>query len=199
MKPSIPRPFVQVSFDAFIASLDAWETDILRHTELFVDSSLLCLEAQHRFRAVSDGSVAKSSSASFGWILSTAQGERVAQNMGPVRGKEVHSYRAEAVGVLSILRFLIRIAEFTKMHEGWKGVVATDGQSLLDTLEGVDNARRRRNGEPVDLDYNKIVLDVLSPEWDILVVIQHSLKCLPGITLKYIKGHQDSTIPYDQL
>ncbi len=81
--------------------------------------------------------------------MSTRQGERVAQNFGPVRGKEAHSYRAEACGVLSILRFSISLAEFTQMHEPWTGVVATDGQNLLDTLEGIDNVKRRRKGEPV--------------------------------------------------
>ena len=132
------------SFESYISSLDAWEAELLHHTELFVDPNLLCLKGQTRFHAVSDGSVFPNVSASFGWILSTNEGERVAQNMGPVRGYQLHSYRAEASGVLSVLRFLLRIAEFTQMHEKWNGVVATDGQSLLDTLEGVDNVRRRK-------------------------------------------------------
>jgi hypothetical protein len=141
---SIPRPMSHASFESYISSLEAWEAELLHHTELFVDPNLLCLEGQTRFRAVSDGSVFPNVSASFGWILSTNEGERVTQNMGPVRGYQIHSYRAEASGVLSVLRFLLRIAEFTQMHEKWNGVVATDGQSLLDTLEGVDNVRRRK-------------------------------------------------------
>ncbi len=57
----------------------------------------------------------------------------------------------------------------------------------------------RRNGEPVDLDYQRVVLDVLSPEWDVLIEIQKFLQCLQEVTLEYIQGHQDKKLPYLQL
>jgi hypothetical protein len=40
---------------------------------------------------------------------------------------------------------------------------------------------------------------VLCPDWDILVEIQFALKHLPGLRLKYVKGHQDDKTPYAQL
>jgi hypothetical protein len=197
--PGVPRPLWSHSFEEYVGTLDTWEVDLLQHIVLFVDPNLLCLEAQYNFRAASDGSVLPMESASFGWILSSSQGEHLASNMGPVRGRTVHSYRAEAYGVLSLLRFLIHIGRYTQMHDPWTGTLATDGQSMLDTLEGKENAKRRRAGEPVDLDYNKVVLDVLSAEWDVLNEIQHSLRILPKVKLEYVRGHQDRLESYDAL
>ncbi len=44
-----------------------------------------------------------------------------------------------------------------------------------------------------------MVLDLLCPEWDILIEIQEALDLLPRLLLKFIKGHQDNTTPYGQL
>lgn len=53
--------------------------------------------------------------------------------------------------------------------------------------------------EPVRIDGTKVVLDVLCPDWDILIEIQFALEQLPGLCLKYVKGHQDNKLPYAQL
>ena len=42
-------------------------------------------------------------------------------------------------------------------------------------------------------------LDPRLPEWDLLVKIQASLRCLPGVAVVYVKGHQDSRRAVDQL
>jgi hypothetical protein len=39
----------------------------------------------------------------------------------------------------------------------------------------------------------------LSPEWDLVVGIQHLLEEMPGLTLEHIKGHQDSHRDYGRL
>lgn len=84
------------------------------------------------------------------------------------------------------------------MHEPWIGAISTDGQSLLNTLEGKENVKGRRAGEPVDLDHNKVVLDVLSTEWDVLNEIQHSLRRLPRVRrADYVQGHQDQQAAYE--
>ena len=44
-----------------------------------------------------------------------------------------------------------------------------------------------------------MVLDVLCPDWDILIEIQHAWQQLPELRLKFIKGHQDDKVPYAQL
>jgi hypothetical protein len=58
--------------------------------------------------------------------------------MGPASGRKPTSYRAEAYGLLSLLRFLIRLREFSHMHEEWSGEIATDSKSVLDTLNEGD-------------------------------------------------------------
>jgi hypothetical protein len=49
------------------------------------------------------------------------------------------------------------------------------------------------------LDYNKVVPDVLSAEWDVLNKIQHSLWLLSKVKLAYVQGHQDRLAAYDTL
>jgi hypothetical protein len=65
--------------------------------------------------------------------------------MGPARGFRPTPFRAEGVGLLALLRFLIRIvAEYTMMHEPWQGIFATDSKSLLDTLFGTEDPNTDR-------------------------------------------------------
>lgn len=94
--------------------------------------------------------------------------------MGPARGGgSVTSYRAEACGMLPNLRFfLIIIAKFTEMQlPYWHGVVATDSQSVLDTLFGHDElCRGKGRDKPINLSGSRIFLNFLSPDWDVLPI-----------------------------
>ena len=187
------------TFDDFVNTLAPWEIDILRMTKMHLDPNATCEAlSSHGLRAASDGSVRLSTQGAFGWALNTGDGFQVATGMGPARGPRPSSYRAEAYGLLSILRFFIRLAEFTGMVEPWDGVLATDSQCVLRTLGGGDK-KFKETDEPVRIDGNKVVLDVLCPEWDILIEIQEALDLLPRLLLKFIKGHQDDTTPYSQL
>ena len=129
--PHIPVP---ESFPEYVDSLPAWEVDLLRHTELFVDPRMTCFSLQPQFFAGCDGSSKFGTHGAFGWTISTHLEERAATGMGPSRGEAMDSYRAECSGMLSFLRFLIRLAEFTAMFEPWCGVLGTDSQSLIDRL-----------------------------------------------------------------
>jgi hypothetical protein len=51
----------------------------------------------------------------------------------------------------------------------------------------------------MDIDANRVVLDVLCPEWDVLIEIQNSLKILPGVRLEYVEAHQDKKTAYHDL
>ncbi len=119
---------VTATFDSFIDSLPPWEVELLRHTHLYGDPFTVQLELRSGFRAVSDGSVRQIQGA-FGWSLATEKGERAVFGKGPVCNRSPTSYRAEACGLLSILRFLIRLAEFTSMPGNWRGIIATDSQA----------------------------------------------------------------------
>jgi hypothetical protein len=85
-----PPPTITMSatatFDAFVDTLEPWERDLLSHLTLELDPFSICLDTHRKFRAVSDGSVLSSGNASYGWILSTQRGDRVAEGMGPARG-----------------------------------------------------------------------------------------------------------------
>ena len=53
-----------------------------------------------------DGSVPDQVKASFGWILATTEGTRLAHCTGPAYGYSIASYRAEGYGLLSAVRFI---------------------------------------------------------------------------------------------
>ena len=188
-----PNTVCPQSFPEYIDSLPAWEVDLLRHTDLFVDPRMTCFSLLPQFFAGCDGSAKFGTHGAYGWTISPHLEERAATGMGPSRGASIDSYQAECSGLLSILRFLIRLAEFTSMYEQWCGVIGTDSQRLLDRLF------TKLPSVSSDLPRTLAVLDPLLPEWDLLVEIQHSLRVLPGMSVIYVKGHQDSRRPVDQL
>jgi Reverse transcriptase (RNA-dependent DNA polymerase) len=187
------------TFTEYIDTFEPWEVDLLRHTTMASDPYTLCDTLSRGLKGGSDGSVRYHTEGSFGWMLSTNQGERVATGMGPARGPKPTSYRAEACGMLSFLRFLIRVSEYTSMVDPWKGMIVSDSESVLKTLAGGDVDPQKEPDEPVSIDGSTVVLDVLCPDWDILIEIQHALQHLPHLTIQYIKGHQDEKTPYAQL
>ena len=114
--------------------------------------------------------------------------------MGPTRGFQPTPYRAEGVGLLSLLRFLTRLAEYCGKFDEWHGIIATDSKSILDTLFGVEQSK---NDCQAIKKLNEI--ETLSPDSDVIVELQAALAALPGITLRHIKGHQDRKTSYDRL
>ena len=181
------------NFLAHTATLEAWEYDLLRHTELYVDANMTVHELQPWFFAGCDGSAKYGTNGAYGWAISNPAGERAAVGMGPSRGLRMDSYRAECSGLLSLLRFLIQLGEFTCAHEPWRGVIGTDSQSMLDKL-----AIQPRVGNELGHKFTK-ELDPLTPEWDLLIEIRESLRDLPGVSVVYVQGHQDNCQPYDEL
>ena len=131
----IPRPIPCPStFQEFVMAFPPWESELLQMVEVSNDNFSVGLALFHGVRAVRDGSVWEEVNGAFGWALSTDQGERVAKGIGPARGVKIDSYRAEAYGMLSLLCFLKRLAEFLGQKDEWHGIMAADSQSLLDTI-----------------------------------------------------------------
>ena len=182
------------SFTAFVDTLQPWEQELLQYAEFTNEPFEFCTDLQPHLRAVSDGSVRKETQGAFGWSMRNEHNITVASGMGPARGGgTMTSYRAEAYGMLAILRFLIRMAEFTEMTFPWTGVIGTDSQSLLDTLFGKDETRLKRDrDEPVNMEGAQVVLNCTCPDWDILIEIQESLS-------QHVKGHQDRERAYHTL
>ena len=178
------------SFDSYIRTLPPWETDILQNVTLDLDPAYVSFDLQIYFYAGSDGSVKLDTNGSFGWIVANTEGHRVASANGPARCAKMDSYRAECTGMLSLLRFLIRLAVYTNMDTPWRGLVGTDSQSMIDRLyvSGTHNYTKQL-----------ATLDVLDAEWDVLIEIQDALRELPGVDITYVPGHQDDRVPYAQL
>ncbi|KAI2503136.1 hypothetical protein MHU86_11327 [Fragilaria crotonensis] len=184
------------SLKSFFEKLEPWEAELLEHTDLTADPRSIAVALEHGIVAVSDGSEWSQTQGAFGWAMSTIFGERVATGMGLVRGARHTSYRSEAHGLLSLLCFLIRLAEYTHQTDAWAGHLATDSQSLLDTLFGLKaNAQSRSSLQCTQL----VELDVMIPEWDVLIMIQERMRRLPLIDIQHIQGHQDKHKPYDEL
>ena len=56
----------------------------------------------------SDGS-APAGKGAFAWVISDVSSNRLVRCSGPAFGKSISSYRAESYGLVSILRFLVRM------------------------------------------------------------------------------------------
>ena len=187
------------TFAQFVERLPSWEVELLRHVRLLVSPEALVTALNEGFRVVSDGSVKDiHGNGSCGWVLSSPRGDRLVYGSAPARGRSLHSYRAEAYGLLAVMRFLIQYRLYADALQDWPGILATDAQSVLDTLQcGTRDIQEAET--PVDLDLGKVVLDVLCPEWDILIEIQAASKLLPHLRLQYVRGHQDDEKDYSQL
>jgi hypothetical protein len=183
------------TFEDFLNALDVWEYDLLRHTVLSIDPFTVSSQHDIGFTAGSDGSEKYGTDGAFGWALSTNDGVRTAWGMGPSRGLRMDSYRAECSGMLSILRFLVRLGEYTNKAEEWSGIIGTDSQSMLKTLFGQANVQAQI---PLGADH-LLELDVMIAEWDLLIEIQTTLKTLPAVHLVHVKGHQDKESEYSTL
>ena len=185
------------TFAQFVSDLPPWESELLQQLDLSEDPFTVSDSLAHGVRAVSDGSVWTGNQGSYGWILSTDTGDRLARGMGPARGATVDSYRAEAYGMLTILCFLRRLAEFTTQMEPWRGILATDSKSLLDTI--TEKPPKGFRGSPYGKRKLLQHLDVKCPEWDLLSSIITELQRWPGLELQHVRGHQDRKTDYDRL
>ena len=194
-----PKKSVFTTFDQFItASCEPWETQLLQHIEMFQDPFAVSVALENGIQGVSDGSVWIKQLGAYGWALSSHTGDRLAEGMGPAPGASPNSFRSEAYGLLAMLCFLQRLAEYTMYHETWQlGTIATDSLSLVDTIQGVQHDAQ---GNEIDRAARYIhQLDPLFPEWDIVVNIRRKLHLLPDLILKHVKGHQDRRIQYQNL
>ena len=101
--------------------------------------------------------------------------------------------------MLSVLCFLKRLTEFIGQGDDWHGILATDSQSLLDTI--LDGAYKQENSDdPIPCSLKQLrYLDVMAPEWDLTSSIVTVANTMPGMQLQYIRGHQDRTRNYEQL
>jgi len=95
-----------------LPTLGLWERDLFDACHFLVPCHkalhIVCTEP---LLFANDGGAA-SPKASFGWVLSTNQGQRLLHVSGPAHGAHSNSHRAEGCGILSVMRFLFRVQKF---------------------------------------------------------------------------------------
>lgn len=127
---------------------------------------------------------------SFGWILGTQDGQRLAQCNGPGFGPTT-SHRAECWGKLSIARFLHHLQQFssTPYPPHLRVISMADNNGLVTSL-----VKRGEYATP----YPNATLQ---PDWDLIEEIHTTYQQIniAKVRFQWIKGHQDKDTPYDEL
>jgi hypothetical protein len=182
-------------FQDYLRRLPDWEQQLLQNIQFKYGefSTMYYIHelppAKQELYAVSDGSMAHNTT-TFGWILGTKDGQRLAWCSGPGFGPAT-SHRAECWGQLSIARFLHHLPKFSSMTypQHLQIVPMTDNQGLITSL-----TKRNAYSTP----YPNATLQ---PDWDLIEEIYTTYKHLNIAHVRYIwiKGHQDSDTPYDEL
>ena len=174
-----------------IPTLDRWEQLLLQQLDLLVPlESLVQSMATSKSLLACDGAV-QENKGSFGWVLSSKEGTRLAQCRGPAFGSNQTSYRAEGYGMLSCLRFLHHLHSTTSDNLKSTGIWC-DNESM------VDRTNEWPHRDFLTLHPNK----TLDSDYDVLAEIWDTLQGLPQNnkpTIRHVKGHQDSNKAYDEL
>jgi hypothetical protein len=125
---------------------------------------------------VSDGS----NLMTFGWVIATPDGRRLARCSGPVFGPFGSSFHAEGYGFLSVSRFLVRLQEFCATAPTWCIRMMTGNQGLITRLE-------------LSLPYIDPFPNItLTADWNVTNEILKSLReLLIPPNFAHVKGHQD--------
>ena len=154
-------PIVPGSFQEFLTSLEPWEASLFHTIELrHPPHEIVRYLTEETFLGVSDGAE-KFKCATFGWVLSWSNGHRLVRCVGPVYGADPSSFRAEGYGFLSMLRFLLQLAEYCDMPQLYGCTSASDNSGLI--------ARIKDSGTVL---YPAASLWLITPDWDIVNEIE---------------------------
>ena len=151
------------------------------------------------FYVACDGSATPRYAGSFGWVICDKQKQRVARASGPVRGYCLTSYRAEATGMLSVSRFLLRLAEYTALSPStWHTTYVCDNNALASVVNKMLTFIRRvcpvEQAEDLPMPLNPLI-----PDWDILSELYCTICTWEHLLVVHVKGHQDSNLAYAKL
>jgi hypothetical protein len=135
---------------------------------------------------VSDGSEL-AQKMTFGWILSTSTGKRLAICSGPAYGTG-SSHRAEGTGMLSASQFLFHLEQYCNTPIINQLMYTSDNKGLI---------IRMRQRQEYKTCYPSVTL---APDWDLTEAIHDSDQHLTKPPkYKHVLGHQDKTRHYTQL
>ncbi len=180
-------PSVASTFEEYIDDLPEWDRTLFQWLE-FLDCEPFDLmealrddaEAGIEIIFVSDGS-AGDGSMSFGWVMSTSDGARMVRCAGPAFGTPATSYRSEAYGILSAVRFVYHVFRFCCISPLWKTNYHADNIGILKAL-----IKDMQFEEPWPN-------TTLEPDWDLRNEIKRTLRLIgQPHAFTHVKGHQDS-------
>ena len=184
--PAVPLP---TTFDTYLQPLDQWEYHLLHDSTINTD--VFCLsetfQTNPQIIAASDGSISSSVGA-YGWTCSLPHGQHLATNHGPVFRHLPSSFHAEAYGLLSYLRFLYQVSQYTQSPLPKQNIIYTDYASLIAKLGEIKKWPFFFPNTTVD------------PDWEVLQQIIFSLRLFPSFPeIHFVQGHQDENCPYTTL
>ena len=188
--PPQPPPPPSEEIQDTIAALPHWESELLTGLALNLPQAQLFHIIQHQPIMIGSDGSQQDSRASFGWVLSTTDGQRLATCKGPCYGSQPTSYRAEGYGLLSACRFLLLLQDHFQLDVPSPSIVC-DNRTMVN----------RASKPPGNLDciYPN---ETLAAEWDILLEIWTTKDMLTDPhrpTFTHVKGHQDRKKPYNEL
>jgi exonuclease III len=208
-----------------IPNLKPWERYLMDGAKSSYSAEELAEKLSNKFYVASDGSVLSNGCASFGWIMANEDGKRLVKCSGPVQGSANNSYRAEGVGILSALYFLVKFAEEHQISFDTlvfdlgcdnKAIIGITRLSLMyhrwqrEKLElggNQSNDEERRNKfievskrmEEMEFAMTKVLTDTLRPEWDIICEIHQQTSRFRECSAYHVKGHQNRKTEYAKL
>ena len=125
---------------------------------------------------------------SFGWIVGTTSGTRLAAGSGPVFGLDPCSYRVETYGCCAGMTFIQLVFQFCNCTMLGTLLVRFDNQGLLKK----------------QVTFRKFALAKYSAalhlEWDAIISVYNLMDRFPSLPqLKHVYGHQDLEVDYADL
>ena len=182
-EPEDPR-----SFEEFLSRQEKWESKLFDSVEMPMGADAVAeFLANNEGLIVSDGCV-KDKQSCFGWLLVDHNREVLVRCSGPVYGYKISSYRAEAYGVLSSLRFLIRLKEYYGMETIKVHRQFCDNEGVI---KSVRKMRKYKGYYPND---------TLDADWDVLQAIKEAMAHFNDhFSVSWVKGHQDDHKKFEDL
>jgi len=177
-----------------IETMDEWEKMLFVGLQLLVpEVELWEIMSTEQCVVCSDGSADREArKGSFGWVISTRSGRRLVKCNGPVYSYKPNSYRAEGYGILSAMRFWMRLQQL----RGKPNQHLPRHKAYCDNKSMVDVVKKHRK-------YSLIYPNAtLASEWDVIAEIRTTLLAMETSnrpTLTHVYGHQDNDTSYDAL
>jgi endonuclease/exonuclease/phosphatase family metal-dependent hydrolase len=187
----IPDVVTFPSFQEFVLALPEHESLLLQRFEILCDDIFevcSCMSTLSDLLLVSDGG-AMDDYGSYGWIISTTDGTRLARGSGSTFGYDPRSYRAESQGAKAGTLFILRCFDYCNVPiPAGQFKFYCDNEGLLKKLTYLRSYT------------NAIHSTVLHSEWDLVSSVHRlHLKFQSPPLLIHVKGHQDDGTPFEFL